>query len=136
MVSAGCDLESYRLGGTLYNTFNYKDGGKITPLYYSSDDCDTAYFLFDWAIPDLDPSVDELYRINYCIYGYDKKVYKGITQTTDRFVLLNLITLPLDSNTQFSITVVALLESYKGHTNVISKTVTSLPKSFSKIYVI
>jgi hypothetical protein len=43
-------------------------------------------------------------------------VYRAITATTERYILLNLIDLPLDSNSHFSVTINAVLESYKGYT--------------------
>lgn len=47
--------------GVLYSTFDYGSGGKIIPIYYSSDDCSNAYIIFQWVIPSLDPTVDDLY---------------------------------------------------------------------------
>ena len=68
----------------------------------------------------MNPDIDDLYKLHYCIIGADNKVYKAISSTTDRYILLNLMNLPLDGTGKFTITIKAVLESYKGHTGIIT----------------
>lgn len=130
---SSCNLVTTVLeSGNLAETFNYGFDGRIWPVYYSSDNCNNAYLMFEWTIPTLNPQVDELYKIHYCLYGADGRLYRDITTTENRFVLLNLMSYPLDSSGKFSVSIKAVLESYKGHSYIITETVDSLPITFSK----
>lgn len=114
-VAAGCNLRGL-LNGITTKTFDYDMNGEINPIYYSSDNCDNAYLLFNWRISNLYEEVDDYYRIHYCIIGHDSVVYKGITSTNEPYILLNLIKLPLNNKNLFEITIRAVIQTYKGTT--------------------
>ena len=91
----------------------------MNPVYYSSDDCNNAYLIFNWYIPSLYSDVDDYKQIFYCLMGADGKLYQGMTTSPNPYITLNLIGLPLNSNNLFQVSIVAIIQTYKGYTAVL-----------------
>ena len=113
-------------------TFDYGGDGIIEPIYYSSDDCNNAYILFTWKISSLFVDVDDYRFLHYCVLGHDNVVYQGITQASNPYILLNLVALPMNSNNLFTVTIRAVIQTYKGYTSIIERRLSNLPKLYCK----
>eukprot|EP00347_Sterkiella_histriomuscorum_P006905 403350981 len=130
VVAAGCNLEKDVLKANYTHTFDYGQDGIINPVYYSSDDCNNAYVIFNWKIPSLFSDVDDYKAIHYCLYGYDDKPYTALTATSDPYITLNLIGLPVNANNLFEVKIYAVIQTYKGYTGIIARKLYNLPKKF------
>ena len=72
-IANGCNLKTNILNsGKLSQTFDYSTNGNLTPIYYSSDNCENAYVIFSWSFPTMNPEIDDLYQLHYCIEGPDR----------------------------------------------------------------